>query len=294
MIGYQEWRSGAQKKLKEQSVLAQTSLGPVEYGENGSGPVLMAIHGSPGGYDQGMLIAGSIFSGAGFRLIAPSRPGYLRTPLKTGATPEEQADSYAALLDSLHIEKAALLGISGGGASALQFALRHGDRLSCLVLLSAASRRTAYDLSMVEKIFMHDFPLWLASLMPEMAAGATMTYLEPYATGVMDPEKIMIVQSFLDTMVPPSMRSEGTRNDVDQYARLTVYPLERITAPTLIVHGTDDKEVPIEDAYFAASSIAQARTFFVEKGGHMLIVNDQSEAVKSTICAFVSSFATAE
>jgi hypothetical protein len=46
----------------------------------------------------------------GCELLVPSRPGYLRTPLESGRTPEDQADLYAAMLDSLEIERAAHLG----------------------------------------------------------------------------------------------------------------------------------------------------------------------------------------
>ncbi len=100
---------------------------------------MLIVHGSPGGYDQGMLVA-KFLNDSRFSFICMSRPGYLRTPLATGKTPEEQADMYAALLNALGIQKAAIMGISGGGPSALQFALRHPDRCNGLIMLSAVSQ----------------------------------------------------------------------------------------------------------------------------------------------------------
>jgi hypothetical protein len=44
---------------------AQTALGRVEYAEIGQGPVVVAIHGSMGGYDQSLILAQTIGIGAG-------------------------------------------------------------------------------------------------------------------------------------------------------------------------------------------------------------------------------------
>jgi CubicO group peptidase (beta-lactamase class C family) len=50
--------------------------------------------------------------GEGFRIIAPSRIGYLRIPLPQDASPAAQADAYACLLDALNISKVAVVGVS--------------------------------------------------------------------------------------------------------------------------------------------------------------------------------------
>ena len=55
----------------------------------------------------------------GFGVIAPSRPGYGRTPLEIGKTHAESADCYAALLDVLKVDKVVVTGISAGGPSAI-------------------------------------------------------------------------------------------------------------------------------------------------------------------------------
>jgi pimeloyl-ACP methyl ester carboxylesterase len=75
------------------------------------GPIMLFLHGAPGGYDA------APDAGENFRLLAPSRPGYLSTPLETGRTPAEQARAYAALLDALEIREPVLvMAPSGGGA----------------------------------------------------------------------------------------------------------------------------------------------------------------------------------
>ena len=82
-------------------LLLTTSVGPVEYVEAGHGHPLLMLHGTPGGSDQALAAARVLEVEA--RVLAPSRPGYLGTPLSTGRTPSEQADAMIALLDELGV-----------------------------------------------------------------------------------------------------------------------------------------------------------------------------------------------
>ena len=121
------------------SEVAETSRGSVEFARVGEPPYILFFHGSPGGYDQG--VSNDDFAGVGFGTIAVSRPGYLRTPLSTGPSMEEQADAMAALLDVLEVDRVVAYGVSGGGPSAIQFAARHPDRTSALLLGCAIAQR---------------------------------------------------------------------------------------------------------------------------------------------------------
>jgi pimeloyl-ACP methyl ester carboxylesterase len=55
-------------------------------------------------------------------VIAPSRFGSLGSALPPGATPADQGDAFAALLDALEITSADVVVFSAGAASALQLA----------------------------------------------------------------------------------------------------------------------------------------------------------------------------
>ncbi|MHA2206050.1 MAG: alpha/beta fold hydrolase, partial [Candidatus Thorarchaeota archaeon] len=127
IISYRGWKRNLLTTLNGNSEVATTSLGEIEYVLNGSGPVILFLHGAPGGYDQGTFDM-EMWIEAGFSMLAISRPGYLRTPLNTGETFEEQADAIEGLLVTLGISKVAILAASGGGPIALHFALRHPNR----------------------------------------------------------------------------------------------------------------------------------------------------------------------
>jgi hypothetical protein len=105
-VRFSQWRNAVTKNLKRDSVVVQTAKGPIEYAEVGHGPVVLMVHGDPGGYDQIYQVLKIDDAEHGdFRYVIPSRPGYLRTPLIVGKTPKEQAEAFAALLDALKIDK---------------------------------------------------------------------------------------------------------------------------------------------------------------------------------------------
>ena len=108
------------------SSIATTKLGHIEYAVRGEGTPLLSIHGAGGGFDQGLANAADLI-GEGFRVIAPSRFGYLRTPIPDDASPAAQADAHAALLAFLKIAKTVVVGVSAGARSAVELALRHRE-----------------------------------------------------------------------------------------------------------------------------------------------------------------------
>ena len=101
---YQREMGAARERLLAGSQVIETASGPIEYATVGDGPPVLVVHGAGGGYDQGLILA-RVLIGVGFRHIAPSRFGFLRTPLPTDASPAAQADAFAELLDALNIEK---------------------------------------------------------------------------------------------------------------------------------------------------------------------------------------------
>ena len=126
-----------EERIARGSKIVDTPCGRIEYGEQGEGEPILALHGAGGGYDQGLLMAD--MAGSDYRIVAPSRFGFLNTPLPADASVAAQADAYVCLLDYLQIERANVIAISAGGPSALQFALRHPQRVKTLILVSALS-----------------------------------------------------------------------------------------------------------------------------------------------------------
>ena len=96
----------------------ETHKGPIEIGRRGVGPPVLFVHGTPGGADSSLAM-GWFLAEAGFEVIAPSRPGYLGTPLAGREEIDQQAHLLSALLDALGHERAGVVSWSGGGPSGL-------------------------------------------------------------------------------------------------------------------------------------------------------------------------------
>ena len=105
--------SAARAHLVGRSKTIETSFGTLEYAVMGAGTPMLVVHGAEGGFDQGIDVTG-VLAGRGYQIIAPSRFGYLRSPMPSNATTATQADAYAQLLDRLGIDKVVVVGISAG------------------------------------------------------------------------------------------------------------------------------------------------------------------------------------
>ncbi len=141
----------------------------------GDGEPALIIHGAGGGFDQAIDIAG-VLAGRGYRLIAPSRFGYLGSPLPTDLVTTMQADAYAELLDRLGVSRAFVIAISAGAWSAMQFAIRHPQRCRALVLLVPADylppRMPNHGGALFRAIIASDFVAWAALKVMWLVPGA--------------------------------------------------------------------------------------------------------------------------
>jgi pimeloyl-ACP methyl ester carboxylesterase len=127
----------ARARLAGKSRLVATACGPVEVATAGDGPPVLVVHGTAGGFDMGLRV-GMDLLGDEFQVIAPSRFGYLRTPMPASASHASQADAFVALQDALDVPSAAIMALSAGAQPATQLALRHPERVQALVLITPA------------------------------------------------------------------------------------------------------------------------------------------------------------
>ena len=280
------------------SRIVDTRCGPVEISEAGPAsatPPLLLVHGTGGGFDQGIAAAPD-FVARGLRVIAPSRFGYLRTPFPSDASAEAQADQFACLLDALGIDRVAIMGVSAGANSAMQFAIRHPQRTQALILLvpaaykppdaaaSAPPPSPAQEAALMTLVG-SDFPFWFAQrfLHDTAVRWVLATPVEDYAQAPAD-ERTR-ADAVLRQILPISARAQGMRSDARLAAHPPRYALEAIRAPTLIISARNDGFGTWASAQYSAQHIAGARFLGFERGGHLWL-GHQNEVVEQT-AAFI-------
>ena len=273
---------------------AKTALGVVEYVEIGDGPVVIAIHGAMGGYDQSLILAQTV-GNIGYRYIAVSRPGYLGTPMSSGKSPAQQGDLIAALLDALGIVKAGVIAVSGGGPSALLFGLRHPARCEGLVLVSTCAgkvdTRIPFSFKMMKYLARRP---WFANRFRNKAGKD----LEAVAKrSIRDPEILartindadtwpLFSTMLLSTFDRMWQRVDGAENDIE-ITRTTTYPLENLDVPVLIVHGTQDQMLPFDvHARMFEARVPNAELLAVEGGEHVAIFTHR-DMVRAKVIDFM-------
>jgi pimeloyl-ACP methyl ester carboxylesterase len=247
---------------KPSSQVIRTSRGAIEYATHGEGATVIVCHGTGGGYDQGLMISRLL---NGYQGIAVSRAGYLQTPLEMGRSPAELSDAYAAMLDSLNIKKAAILGLSGGGMSAAHFALRHADRCWGLILADAITKTPPNSsVKIVQRA--NSLPDGIAWFVTRLAIYVGLPLM------IRDAETRAIMRVFFENN-PISERRAGVQNDLEQVHAMDGFNWEAIHVPTLLIHGDKDNLIPLGYSQEVAYRVPNAEIIVVKGGGHECLIS---------------------
>ena len=249
------------------------SYGDMSYVDKGNGEVILSVHGIFGGYDQAFDTCKDFASG--YRILAPSRFGYLGSDMLGSGTPAEQAIAYAELLDRLGIDKVYLLATSAGGSIAIRFALDYPERTKGLILYCSAMPPAAKPANYAEY------------------AGPPAFLCNDYAMFLMNPlfEPVMGMDaSTIYGMLPVGERKAGVILDAsitnpDMARNYDSYIIEDLQVPTLILHAKDDKLASYADVEKAWDRLPNSTLVSFETGGHLMVGHE--EEVKEAVMAFV-------
>jgi pimeloyl-ACP methyl ester carboxylesterase len=250
----------------------ETSFGTVEFAVQGSGQAVLMSHGILGCHTEGVGMVGAYF-GADCMAIAPSRFGYFGSAMPDDATPALQADAYEKLLDHLEVDRALVIGYSAGGPSAIEFAIRHPERMLALALTSSALPPSVKPPSLMAPVLSTitrtEFFFWMfKAFMPRTLRGL-MGVPRNY---VPTPDEEVRIRDVRESIFPIVPRRVGFVFDAfvgNPYVGQCA--LEDINVPTLIVHSADDVLAPYENAVNAARRIPNAEFVTMSRGGHLFL-----------------------
>ncbi len=243
--------------------------GPVritDYG--GEGSLLLLIHGL-GGSTENWNVVGPDLSESGHTValdligFGDSEPGDRRPSV------EDNARLLAEVIQLLGYERATLIGNSMGGLISLITAAEHADRVERIVLVNPAlpvSRRHPPDFEVLTKLLgplvpgigVPAFKAYRASHSPEEETTETLRMITADPSTVSDFAKRSLTEANRrrrgrDWVIPAFLEADRS------IARYVLRPrryrklIHRIGAPTLLIHGAEDRLVSVDSARWAAS-----------------------------------------
>lgn len=250
----------------------------VSYERAGHGPTLLLLHGIGSSHrafrHQLTGLADS------FDVVAWDAPGYGRSADPPRPfTLEELADDAVALLDTLGVSKAHVLGQSMGGVVAELIALRHPDRVLRLVLADTnpgsgslpepeRSDRVRRRLEAIER----QSPRSIA----EARAPALLSSAAP-------PELVAEVTDIMAEIRAPGYRAAAVAMGTTDLSAA----LQRIAAPTLVLHGSEDRVIPLEVGRGLAAAIPGAHLVVLDGAGHAS-QQERPSAFNAAVRAFLT------
>jgi pimeloyl-ACP methyl ester carboxylesterase len=203
----------------------------------------------------------------------------------------------------LDVARAGVLSWSGGGPCSYRFALRHPDRVSSLVAFAGVSKEfhanplpVSARLLMTTSVGVRLLRVLAKQRPKDYVAGTLRTEssltdaeLKLRVEEVLsDPVKRSFVLDLGPTAALTKDRRAGYENDLYQFAAIRSLELERITTPTLVVHGSADSDVPPDHGEHAAATIPGAKLIVLDRGSHLaLYTHPHAEATQRQVIDFL-------
>ncbi len=267
-----------------------------EYGDRNGLPVF-AFHGTPGSRLQ-VSPPPSAPLPAGYRLIAPDRPGYGHSTYDASRKLTDWPNDVCAIADHLGIERFGVMGISGGGPHALVCAHAIAPRLRGVACVSGIG--PLYDPAALDG--MMRLNRWLARLSrnggplmrklmqlqlgamrrnPARALDAMASQLPPYDQAIVaEPE-------FRAMMLEDLQRSSATAalaatQDFQLFASDWGFRFQDISVPVHFFQGDVDRNVPVQHALLMANKVPGAILHRYPGEGHFMVFKRLDEVLQTT------------
>lgn len=262
-----------------------------EWGDPSSPPLLL-LHGFGAAAATELADLGARM-GERFHVIAPDMLGMGRSErvLEPGAWYgiRQRAARMPRILDQLNVdEPAAVMGTSFGGAVALQLALDHPQRVRRLVLIDAQ----AMELGGGVFQWLGSLPLGLGTSLSYLGQGggsverAQADYEKSCSSGGPCPDRSQAESEWAMRKIRGTSQAFRAISASPLDARIPA-DLSQVGAETLVIWGSDDPWIPLEQGRRLAEAIPNARLEIIDQAGHSPY-KDQPEAVVALIASFLA------
>lgn len=241
-------------------------------GSKSGAATILWHHGSP---QTGALLPPVVAAAAavGARLVSYGRPGYGGSTAAPGRDVAAAARDVAAVLDALGVRECAMLGASGGGPHALAGAALLPDRVRATVCLAGLAP-PGVDID------------WFAGMHSETAlrvagtgraARAALAEVEEFDPACFTDEDWALLEGPWaclgeDSNLASADGPGGLVDDDVAFARPWGFDPVTVRTPVLLVHGTQDRVVPVSHSRWLARTLPAAELWERPRDGHVSVL----------------------
>lgn len=254
----------------------------------GSGPPVVLIHGWPLSADSWDDVAIPLVEG-GYRTIAYDRRGFGRSSQPWGGYDYDTlADDLDAVIEGLGAFKPILVGFSMGGGEVARYLARHPMRpVAKAALVSSVLPFRLHTPDNPSGTEQAAFDRTAKALRDDRAQFFTRFFADFFGVGVApQPVSAELLASMHGIALQASLRA--TLECARAFSSTDFRPdLAAFRLPTLIIHGTQDKTVPIAaSARLAAKRISGSRLIEYDGSPHGLFATDKARLAKDLLDFF--------
>jgi non-heme chloroperoxidase len=262
----------------------------IYYKDWGRGPVVTFSHGWPLNADawDGQM---HFLVQQGFRVIAHDRRGHGRSEQASSNNDMNgYADDLAAVIETLDLKNATLVGHSTGGGEVVRYIARHGTkRVSKAVLIAAVPPIMLKTAANPEGLSIEAFDGLRTAITKDRSQFYKDLAIQFYGA---NRDGAKVSQGTLDQFWLWSMQA-GLKNAYDSIKAFSetdfTEDLKKIDVPTLVLHGEDDQIVPVHDsARKSARLIKGAKDIYYPGAPHGITATHQDQ-VNADLLAFLRS-----
>lgn len=274
---------------------AGRSLGVHEGGDPNGAPVVVH-HGTPG---SGLLYARAetLARKQGIRLIGYDRPGYGDSTRAPGRTIADCAADVGALADALGLDRYTSWGISGGGPHVLACAALCDERLTAVASLAAVAPWDSDGLDWLAGMGesnVEEFDAVLAgetALRPlldrdraKMLAAAPSELVTIWSSLLGDEDRSVLSPEFAGWTLEAGALglrdgADGWLDDNLAFVQPWGFAPGSIDRPVLLLHGADDRFVPVSHGRWLAARIPGVVAWIAGADGHLTLLERRMHEV---------------
>jgi non-heme chloroperoxidase len=255
----------------------------------GTGQAVVLIHGWPLSA-QAWVPQVSVLQAAGYRVVAYDRRGFGRSDKPaSGYSYDDLADDLQRVIDQCGLQDVTLVGFSMGGGEVARYIARHGEaRLRSVVLAAAVTPCLMHSANNPEGPLMPD----KAEQTQQALAQDRSAFFEQFTTNFFSAHGVLQVTAsqrgdaiaLCQQSAPQAALACMEAFDTTDFRA----DLQKVSVPTLVIHGDADAIVPIEGSGMRTHrAVPHSKFVRVSGGPHGLNVS-HAQAFNDALLAFLA------